>query len=319
MTSHYVNNTLVLSIAMVLSSCGGCGLLKPTPAADIIKRVEPGSGIDYVLYQPTGYRSDREWPLIIVCHNQPWDRPRDAIADWAALAEEHDIVLAAPALSGSNYQASEEQLRQDEDVVLGVVKHVRASCRIARDRIVIAGMSNAARPAAFIGLRNPGLFRNVVMIKPHFGTDILEKTAARIDPYQKVLVVVGMGDLRKGTSRECLDWLYEYVDVSEVDSAMNPGKFPEIAYHNVQLMQRRDPWIHMGVYELGPPNRLRFQVTSSFRDVYRYKWDFGDGGSAVVAAPEHTFTHSGEYIVTLEIEPERGTVFTRQISIVITP
>jgi PKD repeat protein len=44
----------------------------------------------------------------------------------------------------------------------------------------------------------------------------------------------------------------------------------------------------------------------SVGSVTAWKWDFGDGSSSNDQNPQHTYTRTGDFVVTLEIEGPAG-------------
>ena len=46
-----------------------------------------------------------------------------------------------------------------------------------------------------------------------------------------------------------------------------------------------------------------------------YAWEFGDGGSDVIASPEHTYAQPGLYTVTLELRDKDKQQFMRKVQI----
>ena len=86
------------AVALALSACGAPGA---TGDLSLTYPMEQAGGeeIPYRLYVPTGWSSDREWPLVIVLHgfsgtaNSPFD---DAGGQLQRLAEQHGFVVASP-------------------------------------------------------------------------------------------------------------------------------------------------------------------------------------------------------------------------------
>ena len=64
--------------------------------------------------------------------------------------------------------------------------------------------------------------------------------------------------------------------------------------------------------------RIRFRALTSFKEeVYRYEWGFGDGGTGVIASPEHEFTQPGEYTISLRLHPDKKKSHERKIRITV--
>jgi PKD repeat protein len=71
-----------------------------------------------------------------------------------------------------------------------------------------------------------------------------------------------------------------------------------------------DVWIEAEPDEGPPPLRVHFtsEVESEEENggPYRYKWDFGDGGSSTEANPDYTYKKLGEYTVTCLVTDDKG-------------
>ncbi len=64
--------------------------------------------------------------------------------------------------------------------------------------------------------------------------------------------------------------------------------------------------------------RIRFRALTAFKEeIYRYEWDFGDGGTGVIARPEHDFAEQGEYTISLVIHPDKKKPHERKIRITV--
>jgi PKD repeat protein len=67
------------------------------------------------------------------------------------------------------------------------------------------------------------------------------------------------------------------------------------------------------------PLTVRFTGTASDADgtVISYAWNFGDGSSATVQNPSHTFTKQGTYNVSFTVTDERGAFTTATTTIIV--
>ena len=306
-----------------LALCG-CTLLKPQPAGDVLERVEPDLGGEYYLYKPTNYSESRRWPLLVLCHSAPWQTPKSVIADWAALAEEKGLLLLAPKLRSTAAWPAKipKQLaiqEDDEEATLKALQHVRAGFRVARDKVFIAGQKSGCRAAMFIGLRNPDDFRLVALLQPRFDALQMAATLDFLDPYQRIMVLVSMGDLAGDQADACLKWLRQQkMTVVEDHAAARTEKHPERVYRFVRNSVTKHPWIRVKAFGTESPMRIRFRALTSFKEeVYRYEWDFGDGGTAVIARPEHEFAEPGAYTISLRIHPTKKKSHARKIRITV--
>jgi len=54
-------------------------------------------------------------------------------------------------------------------------------------------------------------------------------------------------------------------------------------------------------------------------DALTYAWDFGDGTNATGATPQHTFTRTGTFSVSLTVTDPHGAANTRSVPVIVTP
>ena len=207
----------------------------------------------------------------------------------------------------------------DEEATLKALQHVRAGYRVARDKVFIAGQKSGCRAAMFIGLRNPDDFRLVALLQPRFDPLHMAATLDFLDPYQRIMVLVGMGDLAEDQADACLQWLRQQnMTVVEDHTAARTEKHPERAYRFVRNSVTKHPWIRVKAFGTESPMRVRFRALTSFKEeVYRYEWDFGDGGTGVIARPEHEFAEPGEYTISLRVHPNKKASHERKIRITV--
>ncbi len=319
-----MNRTCMFVCGTAWLALCGCTLLKPQPAGDVLERIEPDLGGEYFLYKPTNYDESRRWPLLVLCHASPWQSPKSVIADWATLAEEKRMLLLAPKLRSTGAWPAKMPkqlaiLEDDEDATLKALQHVRAGYRVAREKVFIAGQNSGSRAAMFIGLRNPDDFRLVALLQPRFEALQMAPTLDFLDPYQRVMVLVGMGDLAEDQAHACLKWLRQQsMTVVEDHTAARTDKHPDRVYRFVRNTVTKHPWIRVKAYGTDSPMRIRFRALTSFREeIYRYEWDFGDGATGVIARPEHEFTEPGEYTISLRIHPDKKKSHERKIRITV--
>jgi hypothetical protein len=299
-------------------------MLKPQTAGDVLEKVEPDLGGAYFLYQPSNYSASRRWPLLVLCHSSPWQSPKSVIADWAPLAEEKGLLLLAPKLRSTGAWPAKipKQLaiqEDDEEATLKALQHVRAGYRVARDKVFIAGHKSGSRAAMFIGLRNPNEFRLVALLQPRFDALRMAATLDFLDPYQRIMVLVGMGDLAEDQADACLQWLRQQnMTVVEDHTAARTEKHPQRVYRFVRSSVTKHPWIRVKAFGTESPMRIRFRALTSFKEeAYRYEWDFGDGETGVIARPEHDFTQPGEYTISLRIHSDKKKSHERKIRITV--
>jgi hypothetical protein len=303
------------AVLVCVVGIGGCGLTHPTPAGEIRAVVEPQYENPYVLYRPTTYHNGRAWPVIVLCPTQPWQSAESVVTKWSTVAEDEGVILVGVKLGAAASSADPDSLREDESRVLAALQHARAGSIIDADRVFIAGDRYGARVAAYVGIRNPNVFRLVGLIAPHFEPSDLVGLESHIDPHQRVLVIVAMGDLFKSRSEAVIEWLRgRRSGAREVRSAARPVKFPGMAQQFFARTSRAEPWIRIGAFRTADPLQVRFQVLAAVDKIESYRWDFGDGRSSTAIGPLHTFAEAGEYAVELEVHARRD-VHRRRIMV----
>ncbi|RJP30406.1 MAG: PKD domain-containing protein [Phycisphaerales bacterium] len=307
---------------MALATCvGGCQRsLTDVGPGRLHQWVEPEQNTAYLLYQPSDYRRDYQWPLVVVCHAGGLDSPAARVRRWAPLAEERGFLLAVPSLTSSSGRgdAAERMAGQarDERGILAVIRHVRGSCQVSDDRLFITGRGGGALPALYAGIRNPAVFRAVAVAAPEFNADAVADATQRLDPYQSVLVNYPMTDaLWQKSGRACAAWVSTYMSrVTEDHGARAGGDVERRIVEYFEHVVAAEPWLHVSVWRDSPSDDLtvHFKLRSSFVPK-AYRWDFGDGQSLPIAEPVHRYREPGVYVVTLTITPPKGKPEQRRV------
>ena len=302
---------LVAAVGLwLLGATPGCSQLNdPAVPEPIHQRLEPESSTEYLLYAPSNYDHTQSWPLVVICHGaKPWDSPRRQIGHWVKLAEEFGFVVAAPDLSGTPGDfppAADKQIQrqiEDERLILDVVRHIRGGYSISADWIFLTGWSGGSHAVLHTGLSHPDIFRALAILKGRFDSAYLTDVASGIDPYQPVYTLFSSFDHAMGSDMvACNEWLAEHgaaltADRSATTSVDAPGK----AFAFFEKVVRQVPWLHLYAARGDGSTRMqrRFKAVGSF-DPLTYEWEFGDGHSAPVATPTHTYRDPGTYTVTL--------------------
>ena len=313
---------LPLALAAFLAATSGCIVLNPghAPGPTLTFR-EPETNRTYRLYVPSTYSPERSWPLMVACHGAPpFDSAAFQIDEWKGLAEAKGFLVLAPDLISTAGDLSKDpapqiaRQRQDEEAILAAITHVRASRNVDTDHVFIAAWTGGAYPALFTGLRNPHIFRVIALRQPAFDPRFVEVCIPYIDQQQPVYIIYGPGDLAHDRTLACGEWLRRnrvYVEQQEVTNAH--VRNPEPLYIFVRNVVRSRPWIRVVVTEpdVARPLTVKFTLWSTV-PVVRYLWEFGDGQTANVAEPVHTYEKPGVYTVRVAIE-SGGKRYLRQL------
>jgi len=137
-----------------------------------------------------------------------------------------------------------------------------------------------------------------------------------VDHQQPVYILYGSSDLSRGQAIACGDWLrrnHVYAEQQEVANAHVRNPEPLCIF--VRNFVRSHPWIRVIVTEpdAAHPLAVRFTLRSTV-PVQRYLWEFGDGRTAHVAVPVHTYEKPGAYTVKVTVE-SGGKRYPRQLEL----
>lgn len=318
----------LLVLTIVLVTCAGCPQYADYRVPNPIRQeVEPEHNGKYVIYTPTRYSADVPTSLMILCHGtKPWDSPDRQIRDWVKLAEEENFIVAAPHLRGTRgdfpppVARQVELQREDERTIVSAVRHIRGGYNIRPDRIFLCGWSAGGYAVLHSGLKNPDVFRALVVLQGNFEPVYLSDVADLIDPYQPVLVLYGATDVLTGAhGKACADWLYKHNAYVFHDRLPGPHRsHPKQAFEFCENVVRKLPWLRIRTFSVSEqdPYTVRFDIHSSFEPT-EYLWSFGDGGTSPAATPTHTYEsqEAKEYTVTLEARAPGGGWVKRSIQL----
>ena len=293
----------------------------PNVPAPILPREEPEWGNEYLLYRPSLYDRNQAWPVFVICHGAYPDSAIAQMKAWTQSAEERGVLLVACELTSPRFSwrndatRLQEDLREDERRILASVRHVQAGHEVSPDRIFIAGWAKGASAALYTGLRHPELFRAVAVAEPDFVAGAMSPAVANLDPHQPVLIHHSSRDALFGkTARAAGEWLQDHGVFVKVDSLGpvnkdEPGRLIDF----FEDVLRRCPRIHVTAQtpEADDPLLLQLAVRSSC-PLTRYRWQYDDGTSDVVAQPRRRFAGPGLYEVQLTVEDDAGESYNRR-------
>lgn len=287
---------------------------------------EPENADDYVLYTPSNYDHDHQYPLIVACAGGFFDSPQREIGEWSTLAESEGFIVAAPKLRGSSSMLSRSgdrvyALTANECEILSVVRHVRGSHNISEDRIFLFGTGKGVNAAIYTGLHNPRVFRAIAIVQPRFDEAGLGILHGQVDPNQPVYLCYGGGTdkFTKENGRRVDEWLHHHgADVRKETIRLGSQTDPQrcIAFYRTVL--GNIPWIQIKVIAPDPaePLRVQFSVESRAKPA-QLLWNFGDSDESQVAEPVHTFAKAGNYVVTVTLDPTKKDAASRAVSVTV--
>lgn len=319
---------LIVVAASFVAMFTGCTVLNPPRVGgQILQLAEPDTRRAYQLYVPAAYSSDKLWPVAVVCHAAgPFDSPRGQIDEWKGLAEGRQFLVVAPQLVGVGGSLSKDParklalLRQDEEAVLAILRHVRGARGVDTNRVFIVGWLGGAYPALYLGLKNPDVFRAISLRQPYFDGRFVEPCLPYLDYQQPIQVVYGVTDFHRDQATACIEWFRAHrMFVTDQESGGAHRRDPADSYAFMRRTVEGRPWLRVQIEGTDPtqPLAVRFTLHSS-EPVVAYLWDLGDGQSSKVAAPEHVYASAGTYTVRVTARIG-GKQFVRQLEVKVPP
>ncbi|WP_337062473.1 alpha/beta hydrolase [Kineococcus sp. G2] len=125
---------------------------------------------DALLLVPPGLPPGEPVALVLTLHGAGGDAA-GGLAPLRPLAEEHALVLLAPASRGSTWDAITGGYGVDAELVDRALTRAFATVAVDPGRVAVAGFSDGASYALGLGLANGELFRRVVAFSPGFVPD----------------------------------------------------------------------------------------------------------------------------------------------------
>ena len=148
------------------------GLRRPNAAAG----EPPSSGLqplgldeprDGLLYVPAGYQRGRAAPLVLMLHGAGGD-PRGGLDPFLRLADDHGLVLVAPASRRETWDRVLGGYGPDVGTVDRALARTFGRLDVDRSRLAVAGFSDGASYALSLGMANGDLFTHVIAFSPGF-------------------------------------------------------------------------------------------------------------------------------------------------------
>jgi predicted esterase len=300
----------------------GCPSLESLPSqAPVQDVVEERSGSSYLLYVPSIYNDKRKWPLVIVTHGTwPYDTADLQMREWASFAENRGIIVAAPRLvatKGDFPPPVEKQMalqRQDEKTLLGVVAEVKRKYSIIEEQVFMTGWSAAAYSILYTGLRNPDVFRALVIRQGSFDARFLDVPSDRFDRWQGIKVIHGQADVIRDQTLASIKWLRDngmYVDEEEI-AGSHRRIDPSLPWRYFKQVAKERMWLRIRSSVMSEENPLKIRFSfDAVPPVTKLKWFFGDGSESRDEKPEHEYKAPGPYEIAIQATIRDGRSFRR--------
>jgi len=284
--------------------------------------VEQETGRGYLLYVPSIYNTRRPWPVVIACHGtEPYDNTQRQMSEWAQFGEDKGIIVIAPVLKaakGDFPPPVDKQIalqREDEAAILGMVRAIRNSHRVAEEQIFMTGWSAAAYDILHTGMAHPDIFRALLIRQGTFDERYVDVPDRVLDRWQPIKIIYGSSDFLRDDALACIKWLRDrgqYVEELEV-AGSHRRLDPDTAWKFFSEVIAKRPWIRMRAWSPDPRNPLiQAFAADTVPPAKNLKWFFGDGGDSFEAQPTHTYAAGGDYEVTLNVDLGGGRKYQRK-------
>ena len=137
------------------------------PPASGTQPVDLGVERPPLLHVPPGVDAGSTVPLVVALHGAGGDAEA-GLGVLGGLADEHGLVVLAPASRGSTWDAVTGGSGADAALLDRALTRVFAAVPVDPGRVVVAGFSDGASYALGLGLANGDLFGRVVAFSPGF-------------------------------------------------------------------------------------------------------------------------------------------------------
>ena len=275
----------------------------------------------YLLYVPSIYTDDRQWPLVVACHGtRPYDTREFQMREWAKFAEYEGIIVAAPSLvstKGDFPPPPEKQIRlqnTDEAGILAMVSEIKRRYKIAEEQAFLTGWSAGAYPMLHVGLKHPDVFRAIFIRQGTFDERFMDIPDHLTSRWQPIKVVYGKTDFLRDQTRASIAWLRDrglWVEEQEI-VGIHRRIDPRRTWQFFQKIVKERPWVRLRTLCPDPssPLTVRFFL-DAIPAAVKQKWLFGDDETSYEPSPMHTYARPGRYEVRVNVAVESGKAYTR--------
>jgi phospholipase/carboxylesterase len=179
-TAWLAGGALLAGCGLRLPTAGGAGqeaatlTARPGQAFPGQASLSPGTqplGIeptgDPLLYLPTGLAAGEPAAFVLTLHGAGGDATA-GLSLLQPLADEHGLVLLAPASRGPTWDAVRGRYGPDAELIDRALAQAFATVPVDPGRVAVAGFSDGASYALGLGLANGDLFGRIVALSPGF-------------------------------------------------------------------------------------------------------------------------------------------------------
>ena len=160
---------LSLFILCLLLAAACSSRLPTNPSNSAVVNLEAGrqtahydSALKYLLYLPSDYAKQKQWPLIIYLHGGSLRGDDLEMLKRYGLAALLDKQVSIPFVVASPQCPLGKAWVDQEDAVLNLIDHVASTYSIDPDRIYLTGHSLGGRGTWFLASRHPEKFAAIV-------------------------------------------------------------------------------------------------------------------------------------------------------------
>ena len=139
----------------------------PEPPAAGLQPLGLDEPRDALLYVPAAYERGRAAPLVLMLHGAGGD-PRRGLDPFLRLADDHGLILVAPASRGGTWDRVLGGYGSDVRTVDRALARTFSRLDVDRSRLAVGGFSDGASYALSLGMANGDLFTHVIAFSPGF-------------------------------------------------------------------------------------------------------------------------------------------------------